>query len=153
MSIAYITGGQYVPMVNAQLLAQVIIGGVREEITLERLMQDAHADIAREIEQATDDGDAARRVNRYFAERKTRTKQMRNKAGVISRAAEESYSKCTDMSELREKYRMTAAADNDDEDDADEEEARTYEVNEDDMSVEQAKRIVQKVKNRKKADE
>ena len=41
MSIAYITGGQYVPMVDARLLAQVIIGGVREEITLERLLQNA----------------------------------------------------------------------------------------------------------------
>jgi hypothetical protein len=27
MSLAYITGGQYVPLVDANLLAQVIIGG------------------------------------------------------------------------------------------------------------------------------
>ena len=45
MSLAYITGGQYVPMVNAKLLAKVIIGGVREEISLDRLMQDAQEDI------------------------------------------------------------------------------------------------------------
>ncbi|CAF4162839.1 unnamed protein product, partial [Adineta steineri] len=78
MTIAYITGGQYVPMINAQLLAQVIVGGVREEITLERLMQNAEADIAREIQRAEEDGvddrETATRINHYFTSRKTRTK-------------------------------------------------------------------------------
>jgi hypothetical protein len=56
MTLAYITGGQYVPMVNAQLLAQVIIGGAREEISLDRLMQDAQQDIDREMQQAEAEG-------------------------------------------------------------------------------------------------
>jgi hypothetical protein len=147
MSIAYITGGQYVPMVNAQLLAQVIIGGVREEITLERLMLNAQEDIAREIQQAEEDGvderETATRVNRYFASRKTRTKQMRNKAGAMSKAAEECYSKCTDMSEVQSKYKVV------DKDEEENNEDMNYEVDEDEMTLEQAKRIVQKAKNRK----
>jgi hypothetical protein len=32
------TSGQYVPMLNSQLLANVIMGRVREEISLDRLM-------------------------------------------------------------------------------------------------------------------
>jgi hypothetical protein len=147
MAIAYITGGQYVPMINAQLLAQVIIGGVREEITLERLMLNAQEDIAREVQQAeadgVDDRETATRVNRYFASRKTRTKQMRNKAGAMSKAAEECYSKCTDMSEMQSKYKMVEAKEEENDEDM------NYEVDEDDMSYEQAKRIVQKTKNRK----
>ncbi|UJR16645.1 hypothetical protein I4U23_003545 [Adineta vaga] len=162
MTIAYITGGQYVPMVNAQLLAQVIVGGVREEITLERLMQDAQEDIAREVQQAeeegVDDRETARRVNSYFTSKKTRTKQMRNKAGATSKVAEECYSKCTDMSEVRSKFKMVEAKEEEEEEEEDNvgaddkekvNEETNYEVDEDDMSLEQAKRIVQKVKNRK----
>ncbi|CAF3282644.1 unnamed protein product [Rotaria sp. Silwood2] len=148
MTIAYITGGQYVPMVNAQLLAKVIIGGVREEITLERLMQNADADIVREVQRAEEEGlddrETATRINHYFASRKTRTKHMRNKAGATSKTAEECYSKCADMSEIASKFKTVEI----------EEEEKTredmnYELDEDDMSLEQAKRIVQKAKSRK----
>lgn len=154
MSIAYITGGQYVPMIDAHLLAQVIIGGVQEEITLERLMKNAQEDIVREIRQAEEDGaderETATRVNHHFASRKTHTKHMRNKAGAISKIAEECYSKCADMSEVRTAF--TTAETNEVENEEKEEEemgAMNYEVDEDEMSLEQAKRIVQKVKNRK----
>lgn len=150
MTIAYITGGQYVPMINAQLLAQVIIGGVREEITLERLMQNAEADIAREIQRAEDEGaddlETAARVNHYFSSRKTRTKHMRNKAGATSKKAEECYSKCADMSEMASKFETVEI---EEEDEEEKKEEMNYELNEDDMSLEQAKRIVQKAKNRK----
>ncbi|CAF2902834.1 unnamed protein product [Rotaria sp. Silwood2] len=148
MTIAYITGGQYFPMVNARLLAKVIIGGVREEITLERLMQNADADIVREVQRAEEEGlddrETATRINHYFASRKTRTKHMRNKAGATSKTAEECYSKCADMSEIASKFKTVEI----------EEEEKTredmnYELDEDDMSLEQAKRIVQKAKSRK----
>ncbi len=38
MELAFMTSGQYVPMLNSQLLANVIMGRVREEISLDRLM-------------------------------------------------------------------------------------------------------------------
>ena len=38
-AISYKTGGQYVPLRNANLLAKVIIGGTQEEISLEKLME------------------------------------------------------------------------------------------------------------------
>jgi len=110
MSIAYITGGQYVPMVNAKLLAQVIIGGVREEISLERLMQDAQEDINREIEQAETEGadehEVTERVNRLLLKKNVRVKQMENLGGTTSSVARDSYSKCADMSELRRQYKV-----------------------------------------------
>lgn len=108
MSIAYITGGQYVPMVNAKLLARVIIGGVREEISLERLMQDAQEDINREMQQAeaegADEQEITTRVNRLLSKKNVRVKQMDNSAGETSSIAKETYSKCADMRELRGRY-------------------------------------------------
>jgi len=45
MVLAFMTSGQYVPMLNSQLLANVIMGRVREEISLDRLMKDALPDV------------------------------------------------------------------------------------------------------------
>lgn len=110
MSIAYITGGQYVPMVNAKLLSQVIIGGVREEISLERLMQNAEEDIQNEMKRAeeegvVDDKEIATRVNRMLIDKKVRVKKLENLSGETSEAARSSYSKCLDMKELRSVYK------------------------------------------------
>lgn len=44
-AIAFRTGGQYVPLRNAALLAKVIVGGAVEEISLERLMADVEAEV------------------------------------------------------------------------------------------------------------
>ncbi|CAF3632010.1 unnamed protein product [Rotaria sp. Silwood1] len=101
MALAYITGGQYVPMVNAKLLAQVIIGGVREEISLDRLMQGAQEDIVRAMDQAHTDGldetETAARIRHTLASKKMHAHRMKNKAGVTSKEAEEYYSKCVDI--------------------------------------------------------
>ena len=98
MTLAYITGGQYVPMINAKLLAQVIIGGVKEEISLERLMQSAEEDIRREIEKAeketADEVEIATRVNEMLRTKNMRVKQMTNMEGKVSAVARGSYSKC-----------------------------------------------------------
>ena len=48
-AIAYITGGQYVPLRNAQLLAKVIVGSAQEEISLERLMEQVQVEIDEHI--------------------------------------------------------------------------------------------------------
>lgn len=114
MSLAYITGGQYVPMINAKLLAQVIIGGVREEISLERLMQDAQEDINREMQaaeaEAVDEQEMITRVNRVLLTKNRRVKQMDNLSGQTSEIARTTYSKCADMSELRSRYVVQPAS-------------------------------------------
>ena len=38
VAISYRTGGQYIPLANSNLLPKVIIGGVQEEISLEKVM-------------------------------------------------------------------------------------------------------------------
>ncbi|CAF1102017.1 unnamed protein product, partial [Didymodactylos carnosus] len=112
MSIAYITGGQYVPMQNAKLLAQVIIGGVREEISIDKLMQDAQHDIDKEMEKAELDGvderEKATRINRIFALKNMKVKQIKNPTAMSS-IAKECYSKCSDMDDLKRNYKMESS--------------------------------------------
>lgn len=44
-AIAYLTGGQYVPLRNAKLLSKVIVGGAIEEISLEKLMEEVQLEV------------------------------------------------------------------------------------------------------------
>lgn len=108
MSLAYITGGQYVPMVNSKLLAKVIIGGVREEISIDRLMQDAQQDIAREMQKAeaegVDEKEKAKRIAHLFSSKNMHVQQMTNFAGAHSTLAKESYSKCINMSQMQQQF-------------------------------------------------
>ena len=154
MSLAYITGGQYVPMVNSKLLAKVIIGGVREEISLARLMQDAQADIDREMQRAeaegVDEGEKVKRINQIFASKGARAKQMKNSYGAASTLAKQSYAKCTDMSAVQMAFtsapapppRSAAAMPTAE---------ATYDLEEDEaVNEEQSSRMFQKWQNRKK---
>lgn len=155
MSLAYITGGQYVPMVNSKLLAKVIIGGVREEISLDRLMQDAQADIDREMEQAEAEGatekEKASRINKIFASKNLKAKKMSNKYGAASTVATESFSKCVDMSEMKSKFSSKPAAVAMPAPAASAIAHEDYKLEEDeDVSEEQAARVYQKWSNRKK---
>ncbi|CAF3878588.1 unnamed protein product [Rotaria sp. Silwood1] len=147
MSLAYSTGGQYVPLVDATLLAQVIIGGVREEISLDRLMKDAHQDIAKEIKQAEQDGinerEMTMRINHILTSKNKRVKQMHNTFGVTSYLVEEYYSKCVDMHQMKSIYKMTKTTQENKMDEI------SYVLKEDNVTVEQTKRLIQKVKNRK----
>jgi hypothetical protein len=147
MALAYITGGQYVSLGDANLLAQVIIGGVRDEISLDRLMNDAQQDIVREIQQAEENGiderETAMRINRIFASKNIRVKQMRNTLGATSMTVEECYSKCDDMHEIQSKYKMSKAKSNE------KMEETGYTLKEDNVTLEQAKCLIQKAKNRK----
>jgi hypothetical protein len=159
MALAYKTGGQYVPMVNAKLLAKVIIGGVREELSLDRLMQDAQEDIIREMREATaeglDDDGIAMRMTTFFSSHSMRSHRMSNEAGERSAAAEHIYSSCADMDEMKEKYIMTPTEDKigyatERFYSSASEPARemSYDLSTDEeVSVEQSKRIVKKMKS------
>jgi hypothetical protein len=158
MGLAYVTGGQYVPMVNAHLLAKVIIGGVREEISLDRLMQDALPDIdcvMRNAEtEGVDERTKTKRLNEIFSTRKIRSKRMKNLHGALSSAATDGYAKCPDMAEMRIQFRLQSQnAPNtfDSTTLTDLSSDTSYDLMEDvDISEDQAARIVQKWQQRNK---
>jgi hypothetical protein len=146
MTLAHITGGQYVPMVDANRLANMIIGGVREELSLDRLMHSARVDISREMRKSAsdgvDDGETASRLQKLFSKKKMNVSRMKNEAGVPSKQAEECYSKCVDMSDMQKQYQKTEPVSNTKTADMD------YALEEEKpLSLEQAKRVVQKAKN------
>ena len=120
---------------------------MREEISLDRLMNHAEQEIACEIQKAEQEGigedETAMRINRIFASKNIRVKQMQNTRGATSKTAEDCYSKLTNMEEMRSKYKMSMAK-------ADEKmDEINYALKEDNVTLEQAKRLVQKAKNRK----
>jgi hypothetical protein len=147
ISLAYITGGQYVPLLNANFLSQVIIGGVREEISLDRLMKDTQQDITHELQQAESDGidewETAMRINRIFTAKNIRVKHMRNTRGATSKTVEGCYSKCVDMHEMQSKYKPANKESQEKIDEID------YTLKDDNVSLEQVKRLIQKAKNRR----
>lgn len=49
IALCLITGGQYVPLDNANKLSNVIIGGAREEMSMEKMMADAHNEYMKEV--------------------------------------------------------------------------------------------------------
>lgn len=48
MAISLVTGGIYVPLENADDLTSVIIGGAREDISMERMMAQVHEEVMKE---------------------------------------------------------------------------------------------------------
>ncbi|KAK6177183.1 hypothetical protein SNE40_015338 [Patella caerulea] len=92
-ALAYLTGGQYVPLMGAKALTQVIIGGAQEEISLERWMEDVNVEVERAVEEASD-GDinveaVTRRVWGALKGRGARGKQLLRNRSALSGPSKE----------------------------------------------------------------
>ena len=106
-ALAYMTGGQYVPLRNAKLLAKVIVGGAVEEISLEKLM----ADVDKEVEQMTaqgitDEKQIASVVQQKLASKGVVTNQLKLNNANLERASDRAvtYSNMSSMAELQKAY-------------------------------------------------
>ena len=49
MALAYITGGQYVLLLKAQLLTCVIVGGAEDQISLEQYMSEVNDEVKAQV--------------------------------------------------------------------------------------------------------
>lgn len=115
MAIAFITGGQYVPLTKAQLLTQVIVGGAQEEMSLEQFMhevnEEAQADIAagRDINEE----ELTRRVHTKMMSKGIKTKQLyRNNAELASAAdapTAKNLANFKTLSEVRDNFKPTGS--------------------------------------------
>lgn len=92
MAIAFLTGGQYVPLSTASNLTEVIIGGTQEEVSLEKWMaevdEEVERDLAKNIE--IDEEELSRRIHEKMKVKGARAKQLtRNnkQVGEITRRA------------------------------------------------------------------
>lgn len=116
-AVAYLTGGQYVPLRGAHLLTQVIIGGAQEELSLDQWMADVEAEVVQELrEHGGDlDDDAEERVSRsVHAKLKSKGANVRqlhlNKAALAEASVSaQALSKCQKMSDVQSLFKPSAA--------------------------------------------
>jgi len=87
MAIAYITGGQYVPLSRAKVLSQVIVGGAQEEMSLEQIMEEVNEEVQADMAsgRTIDEEEMSRRVHTKMMAKGIRSKQMfKNNANLTS---------------------------------------------------------------------
>lgn len=92
MAIAFKTGGQYVPLNNASILADVIIGSVQEEVSLEKWMAEVDEEVQRDLEagKEIDEEDLSKRIHEKMKLAGARAKQLKREnkpVGEITRRA------------------------------------------------------------------
>lgn len=90
MAIAFITGGQYVPLTAAKLLADVIIGGAQEEISLEAIMAEVDKEVKAEMTSGKhiDSSLFAAKVHTKLQSKGIETKQLRRNDAELETAAD-----------------------------------------------------------------
>jgi len=106
-AIAYTTGGQYIPLRNAKLLAKVIVGGAIEEISLEKLMEEVQIEVDEQRSKGvTDEHDLTCYVEQRLKSKGATTSQLTMNNSKMERASESAvkYSKMASMSEIKESY-------------------------------------------------
>jgi hypothetical protein len=107
-SLAYRTGGQYVPLRNAKLLAKVIVGGAAEEISLEKLLEDAQSEIIElQAKGIHDEAAFATAVKSKLSAKGAVTNQLMMNNANIEKASDMAvnYSKYNSLAELRKNFK------------------------------------------------
>ncbi|XP_045171781.2 uncharacterized protein LOC123533890 [Mercenaria mercenaria] len=111
MAVAYITGGQYVPMRKAQVLSKVIIGGAQEELSLNQLMAEVDAEVQNRVQAGEDfnEEEVSDLMHERWRSRGECVAQLQmNKAElgtVLSSPEAKTYSKFKSLSEVRTNFK------------------------------------------------
>ncbi|CAF0993028.1 unnamed protein product [Brachionus calyciflorus] len=106
-SLAYKTGGQYIPLSNAKSLAKVIVGGVLEDISLEKLMSDVQEEIEKMRKSGvTDEKILAKAVESRLKEKGVTTKQILLNDSTLEKASDTTikYSKLISLVKFRDVF-------------------------------------------------
>ncbi|ESO96775.1 hypothetical protein LOTGIDRAFT_239746 [Lottia gigantea] len=102
-AIAYITGGQYVPLTGAKSLTQIIIGGAQEEMSLEKWMEDVNKEVTAEMEAKggidIDEEAVTSKVQALFKSKGARSKQLHQNKTQLAAPSSFAY-KMSGMSKL-----------------------------------------------------
>lgn len=145
MAIAFKTGGQYVPLSNATKLADVIIGGAQEEVSLEKLMAEVDEEVQKDLEaeKVIDEEELSRRIHEKMKLKGARAIQIKRKnkqVGEISRRAK-IMSKLRTFPDMRD-FPAEGAYITDPNIDSYKGETEDFDINEDEITYEQAERMV-----------
>ncbi|RNA30666.1 type A von Willebrand factor domain containing [Brachionus plicatilis] len=107
-SLAYRTGGQYVALRNAKLLAKVIIGGAVEEISLEKLMDEVQEEVQKKKQEGIQDEKLlAEAVESRLKSKGVITNQILLNNSSIEKASDDAinYSKIKNLKKIRENFK------------------------------------------------
>ncbi|XP_067665932.1 uncharacterized protein [Haliotis asinina] len=150
--LAYITGGQYVPLASANNLAKIIVCGAEEEMSLEHLMKTEVGAAIKQLQDAGvefDDDLMELHLSAEMARKGITTKKLRrnnvsigdvsDKAKVISQMADLAEYRRTDLRYARPAAVASAAV------------GDVFDVEESEVDYAQVQRMVQKSKMRNKA--
>lgn len=111
MALAFITGGQYVPLTAAKLLTDVIIGGAQEEISLEAIMAEVDKEVKEEMASGKDIESSlfSAKVHRKLQAKGVATKQLRRNDAELETAADSPVAKkistTNNLEEVRQFYK------------------------------------------------
>jgi hypothetical protein len=104
-AIAHLTGGQYVPLKHAKLLANVIIGGAAEELSLKELMAEVEEEVLQEAAAAEeiDEEGLSTRIHEKMKSRGIKSKRLLLNQGNLPKASAQAQglSYCTNMADVR----------------------------------------------------
>lgn len=145
MAIAFKTGGQYVPLSNASKLADVIIGGAQEEVSLEKLMAEVDEEVQKDLKakKVIDEEELSRRIHEKMKLKGARAIQIKRKnkqVGEISRRAK-IMSKLRTFPDMRD-FPTEGAYITDPNIDSYKGETEDFDINDAEITYEQAERMV-----------
>lgn len=109
-AIAFLTGGQYVPLRSANALTQIIIGGAQEEMSLEKWM----AEVDREVQEKTENGKevdekvVAKKIAAKLKKKGAKCKTLKKNNVALQEASMFSIvlSKCKSMAQIKGKFKL-----------------------------------------------
>ena len=111
MGLAFITGGQYVPLTAAKLLSDVIIGGAQEEISLEAIMAEVDKEVKEEMAtgKAIESSLFSAKVHTKLQSKGIATKQLLRNDAELETAADSPVAKkistANNLEEVRKFYK------------------------------------------------
>lgn len=111
MALAFITGGQYVPMARSQVLSKIITGSAQEELSLSRLIQEADTEVQQRTErgETVNEDDIAGILHARWASRGERVTQLQMNDAEVSSAVQSTeakrYSKMKSLAEIRKSFK------------------------------------------------
>lgn len=151
MAIAFMTGGQYVPLNNASNLTEVIIGGAQEEVSLEKWMAEVDEEIKKDLEAGVeiDEEELSKRIHKKMNLEGARAKQLKRntkQVGEINRRAK-MMSKLRTLPEMRD-FPAEGAYKPDPNIDSYKGVSEEFDIDESKITPEQAERMVVKCKAR-----
>ncbi|XP_060077552.1 uncharacterized protein LOC132557081 [Ylistrum balloti] len=111
-ALAFLTGGQYVPLVGAKALTQIIIGGAQEEVSLERWMAEVDQVVQQESKHGrkVDEETISKKIAAKLKSKGARSKALMRNNVALKEASDfsKALSKCKSLKQLKGRFKLAS---------------------------------------------